>query len=207
MGLKKYYQIILCFMIALGLIGCGEKQTSSDRVENQSQGVNEVLEEGMAAAEKEKEEPVKTPETTNLLEEKVEETIAPTEEPEATPESDAQASAEGIDVDLTTLSSTLVFSEVSNMMNAPQEYIGKTVKMKGKFTQFHDKNTGKYYFACLIQDALACCAQGIEFELTDEYVFPDDYPVEADEICVVGVFDTYQEGTLVYCTLRNAKLV
>ena len=61
--------------------------------------------------------------------------------------------------------------------------------------------------ACIIQDATACCAQGIEFVLTEDYVYPDDYPEVDEEICVVGVFDTYQEGDYTYCTLRKAKLV
>ena len=48
----------------------------------------------------------------------------------------------------------------------------------------------------IIQDATACCAQGMEFVLTDEYSYPDDYPDEGSEITVMAVFDTYQEGNL-----------
>ena len=61
--------------------------------------------------------------------------------------------------------------------------------------------------SCIIQDATACCAQGIEFELADKRTYPDDYPEIDEEICVVGVFDTYKEGEYTYCTLRNAKLL
>ena len=64
----------------------------------------------------------------------------------------------------------------------------------------------KYYFACLIQDAAACCAQGIEFVLNDGYRFPDDYPKEDSEIIVTGVFDTYMEDGSMYCTLREATI-
>ena len=35
------------------------------------------------------------------------------------------------DVDLTQLSSTLVYAEVYNMASNPQSYVGKTVRMKG----------------------------------------------------------------------------
>ena len=86
------------------------------------------------------------------------------------------------------------------MMVSPEQYIGKTVKMDGLFAYYHDESTGNYYFACIIQDATACCAQGIEFVLTEDYVYPDDYPEVDEEICVVGVFDTYQEGDYTYCT-------
>ena len=85
--------------------------------------------------------------------------------------------------------------------------MGKTIKMDGVFTAYHDESTGNDYFACIIQDATACCAQGIEFVLTDDYSYPEDYPEVGGEIAVVGEFDTYQEDGYQYCTLRNARLV
>ena len=63
------------------------------------------------------------------------------------------AVGEGIDVDLTALSSTMVYSEVYNMMTSPEDYIGKTVKMKGMYSVYHDESTDKYCFACIIKDA------------------------------------------------------
>ena len=79
--------------------------------------------------------------------------------------------------------------------------------MDGLFAYYHDEATGNYYFACIIQDATACCAQGIEFVLTEDYTYPDDYPEVNEEICVVGVFDTYEENGRTYCTLREASLL
>ncbi len=117
-----------------------------------------------------------------------------------------EEAAPGVDVDLTVLSSTMVYSEVYNMMISPDDYKGKVVKMKGQFVPYYDESTGNYYFACFISDATACCSQGIEFILTDEYSYPEDYPHEGDTICVVGTFDTYMEGENMYCTLRNAVL-
>ena len=111
------------------------------------------------------------------------------------------------DVDLTTLSSTLVYSEVYNMMTAPSDYVGKNVKMKGAFSYYQDPNTGNEYYACIIQDATACCAQGIEFVLAGDHKYPDDYPEMNSEITVAGVFDTYMEGEYMYCTLKNARFV
>lgn len=112
-------------------------------------------------------------------------------------------SAENVDVDLTALSSTMVYSEVYNMMSMPDDYIGKTVKMSGIFSAIHDDTTGKDYYACIIQDATACCAQGIEFILTDD----STYPEEGEIISVVGIFDTYNEGQFRYSTLRDAIIV
>ena len=111
------------------------------------------------------------------------------------------------DVDLTALSSTMVYSEVYNMMTAPSDYIGKNVKMKGAFSYYQDPNTGNEYYACIIQDATACCAPGIEFVLAGDHKYPDDYPEMNSEITVAGVFDTYMEGEYMYCTLKNARFV
>ena len=98
-----------------------------------------------------------------------------------------------IDVDLTVLSKTMVYSEVYDMVYYPDNYIGKTVKMKGSYSNFYDDNYKRYYHGCVISDATACCSQGIEFELTDDYIFPDDYPEIGEECSVIGVFDTYME--------------
>ena len=113
---------------------------------------------------------------------------------------------EGIDIDLTALSSTMVFSEVYNMMSVPDDYIGKMIKMNGSFTVFEDEETGQLYFACIISDATACCTQGIEFELEGKYTFPDDYPKEGSNITVTGEFETYDEDGSIYCRLKNARL-
>ncbi|WP_407386101.1 hypothetical protein [Ruminococcus sp.] len=112
---------------------------------------------------------------------------------------------DGVDVDLTTMSSTMVYSEVLNMQQAPEQYLGKTVKMKGPFNV--SEMGGNRYFACLIKDATACCSTGIEFELAGNYSYPDDYPKKDTEITVIGTFTTYMEGNSKYLQLKNAQLV
>lgn len=106
------------------------------------------------------------------------------------------------DVDLTVLSSTMVYSEVFQMISAPESYLGKTVRLRGSFAVY--EGDSKSYFACLIADATACCAQGIEFVLRDTRAYPEEYPEKGEEITVVGVFDTYTEGSNRYCQLIDA---
>ena len=119
----------------------------------------------------------------------------------------APSKPEKVDLDLTTMSSTMVYSEVFNMVTTPENYIGKTVKMRGTYMYYYDEKPNRYYFFCLISDAMACCSQGIEFALTKDYHYPEDYPKPDDEITVVGVFDSYEEEGNTYCILRNARLV
>lgn len=110
---------------------------------------------------------------------------------------------EDIDIDLTQLSSTMVYSEVYNMMATPDSYIGKNVKMKGQFTVYQGQSSDDYYYAVIIADATACCSQGLEFVLAGNY----DYPEQGTEITVVGEFQTYKEDGYSYCHLINAEIV
>lgn len=109
-----------------------------------------------------------------------------------------------VDLDLTQLSSTLIYSEVYNMLITPDDYKGKIIKMKGQFNQYTDEQTGKTYNAVIIPDATACCQQGLEFELSDK---TNPNFEQGAEITVVGTFDTYTEGELLYCHLKNAKII
>ncbi len=190
-------------MIGAMIPACANNEGEAGRMTNRPAGVDDVLQSGIAEADKENagiSDNAPVPEKAVISD-----NVPVSEKNDET--GSTPSGEDGIDVDLTALSSTMVYSEVYNMMTAPEAYVGKTVKMKGAFSVFHDETADANYYACIIQDATACCAQGIEFELTGEYSYPDDYPEEGNEVCVVGVFDTYQEGEFTYCTLRNAKLV
>lgn len=117
----------------------------------------------------------------------------------------ASSSGQKIDLDLTVLSKTVVYSEVYNMVVTPANYIGKTVKMKGNFNQYSDETTGKTYNTVIIPDAAACCQQGLEFEPEDNSAL-NDIQV-GTEITIIGSFDTYTEGEYLYCHLKNAQII
>ena len=115
----------------------------------------------------------------------------------------ASEKAEVVDLDLTTLSSTMVYSEVYNIMSDPASYIGKSIKMTGMYANFTGQD-GASYPACIITDATACCQNGIEFDLTEK-----NYPSEGTQVTVLGVFDSYidkADGNTYY-HLRDAKLI
>ena len=112
--------------------------------------------------------------------------------------------AKSVDLDLTQLSSTVVYSEVYNMLITPDDYKGKIIKMKGQFNQYTDDETGKIYNSVIIPDATACCQQGLEFELSDK---TNPNFEQNTEITVVGTFDTYSDGKFLYCYLKNAKII
>lgn len=123
-----------------------------------------------------------------------------------------QASSNGVDVDLTVLSSTMVYSEVYNMLyNDPAHYLGKTVKARGTFSIYQLVTDGVLQpdpvsYACIISDAAACCAEGMEFVLKDDLAYPDDYPEPGAEITVIGEFQSYEENGMTWYHLVNARL-
>ena len=124
---------------------------------------------------------------------------------------DAEDTA-ALDIDLTALSGIMVYSEVNSMISFPDNYIGKTVKMQGQFNiyQATDENGAfipdKMFFACMIADATACCAQGPELALAGEPVYPDEYPELGAEITVIGEFQSYEENGMTWYHLVNARL-
>ena len=111
-----------------------------------------------------------------------------------------------IDVDLTVLDSTMVYAQCYDMVYNPDNYEGKTVRVRGPFAYYLDTDTNKEYFAALISDATACCSQGIEFVLEGEHSYPEDYPESGTEITVVGKFNSYEENGSPYVQLLDARI-
>lgn len=176
------YTAIFALMLALLLTGCGSENNTSSAVldsANQIPSVQDVLEEGTAQQD----------DATSTLPD----TIPTVPEPEPVEVPAGFGSYESVDIDLTALSSVMVYTQVYAMVSNPDEYIGKTVKMHGNFGYYYEASVDTYYFGIIVQDATACCAQGIEFTLTDEdsLSFPEDYPEPGAEATVVGVFTTY----------------
>lgn len=114
-----------------------------------------------------------------------------------------------VDYDLTQMSSDMVYATVYQLMVKPDEYVGKTFRIDGNFYATYYEPTQKYYFYCVIQDATACCAQGLEFVWDDgTHVYPDEYPEDNAEVIIEGTFETYREegDASLYCRLADAAL-
>lgn len=177
----KKVNILLGLLMALLLVGCGSTEAAS-------------VQETEFAEEQVAEEPEVEVEDSESLENEL---LLEDETVDADP---------GVDLDLTALSSTMVYSEVFNMMMAPEEYEGKTIKMDGVCNVYQDSETGKTYYACIVQDATQCCSQGLEFVLDESQYEASDYPENGDEIVISGDFSTYTEGDYQYITILNSVL-
>jgi len=102
-----------------------------------------------------------------------------------------------VDVDLTAMSSIMVYSEVYNIMMKPDKYVGKTIKTRGPYYAEHDGNGENYHFV-IIEDATSCCRQGLEFIWNGDHAYPDDYPDENARIEIAGVFRKHAEDGVTY---------
>ena len=109
-----------------------------------------------------------------------------------------QPVAQPIDVDLTVLSSTMVFGEVYNMLVEPERYLGKVIKMKGTYATSYSEELNTRYHFVLIADAAACCQQGLEFMWSGDHRYPEDYPEDGTYIEVAGVYSVYEEAGISY---------
>lgn len=166
--MKQALFILAVALYLVSLCACGDQKIQSQS--KQGSATQQVVQEQMANATGETTvPPTAIPEQQPASDETAPETSVPEPEPtqpaEALPDYEpAQASGE-LDVDLTTLSSTMVYSEIYSMMYEPDRYVGKRIKMNGQFAAYGNPNTGAVYTVCIIMDATACCSQGLEFVL------------------------------------------
>lgn len=110
------------------------------------------------------------------------------------------ARAAAVDIDLTKMSSTMVYSTVFNMVNNPANFVGKTMRMRGEYTTY-PISASETIHACLVRDAAGCCSQGLEFVLSD-----GNYPSGANEITVVGTIAVQKIDDKYVCYLKSAIL-
>ena len=191
---RNLFGFVIIMMMVVMLTGCGNTDSKAPQViQNQMQKADNKNSQSESTKETEED---KSSEISEKL---------PTEV--VTDNNTEGRTTDGnVDVDLTKLSSTMVYSEVYNMMYTPENYIGKTVKMSGMFVAYTNQDQSQFYPAVIIADATACCSQGLEFVLEGNPSYPEGYPEMETDITVIGTFETYLEDGNTYCRLKNAKI-
>ena len=198
-NLKKCMVLLLCILL---ITGCSNKKGTNGKGVNDTNSIEKVI-DNQIANEDGKTETTESEKASSDVESNkgIEDTISGAENVRDTDET--------VDYDLTQMSSDMVYATVYQMMVTPEEYEGKTFRIDGNFYATYYEATKKYYFYCIIQDATACCAQGMEFIWDDgSHIYPDEYPEDNAEIVVEGTFETYREDgdENLYCRLSDAIL-
>ena len=180
------------------LSGCG-KQTDNGKGINSGKTVDKVIE-----SQVKKEEQKKTEESTKEDTQKNDQQNTDTQTPESV-QGSVNAPEASVDVDLSVMDSDMIYATVYQMMSDPEQYVGKTFRIEGKFYVTYDEMTKNQYYYCVIKDATECCAQGLEFVWGDgSHIYPEEYPTDGTEVIVDGTFELYMENDSRYCRLANA---
>lgn len=177
--MKKILGILLSFMV-LTLAACGGQETTASKgisVSSTSPTVGDIMQGG------------------GQQDETATQDTAPQGVTNTTKAADV-----AVDIDLTTLSSTMVYSEVYDIMMDPEAYVGKVIRMQGQALSSYYEPTDQTYYSIIIADATACCAQGIEYVLAEGYV----YPADEETATITGTFESYEEEGAVWYHLTNA---
>ena len=100
-------------------------------------------------------------------------------------------------LDLTKISQGFAYEQVTSILQNPEEYVGKRIRVQGYFDIVHSDYTNKDYYYCVVQDVTVCCQQGVEF-IWDGVHLKEDYPALKTDIVVEGKFGTYLEDGYEY---------
>lgn len=120
-----------------------------------------------------------------------------------TQEDDSNLDNSVINLDLTKMSPTMIYSTVFAMLVMPEDYENMNIKIAGNFQVFVNELTDEKYFALIVPDATQCCQQGIEFIWPGEHSYPEDYPEIGQEIEITGRYKiTENEDGITYTYLR-----
>lgn len=195
--MKHIIKIVAVSLLLLAVSACSNDADMTNRIDN-SNNVNNIIKDQ-----------IKNIETENNSDKVDNQASKPIDESEG-PVSSPVINESDVDYDLTTMNSDMVYATVYQMMIDPDTYIGKTIRMSGLYYAVYYEPTEKHYHYCIIEDALSCCSQGMEFVWEDgSHIYPDEYPEDNTKVIVEGVFETYREDgdTNLYSRLKDATMI
>lgn len=111
-----------------------------------------------------------------------------------------------VDLDLTKMSATMIYTTIFDMLVMPEDYVEKNIKVKGWFETYTDPYTGEIYYAVVVPDATACCQQGLEFVWPGNHTYPDDFPKPGEDITITGLYKITETDGVTYNYLEATSV-
>lgn len=111
-----------------------------------------------------------------------------------------------VNLDLTEMSATMIYSTIFNMLIMPEDYINKTIKVTGWFETATNPQTGEIYYAVVVPDATACCQEGLEFVWPGEHSYPADFPEVGANITITGLYKVIETDGITYTYLEASSV-
>lgn len=112
-------------------------------------------------------------------------------------------SKQKVDIDFSELDTNMIYSIVYNMIFEPEQYSGKTIRIRGESYSTFYEPLNKTFYTVIVKDATACCAQGLS------YILPEgaEYPEDGLDVEVTGVFEILEKDGIEFTQLKcNSKV-
>ena len=205
---NRFIKFFIIFIIFVAIAGCGKKRQIKNQMFLTTKSVKDTIEEEMKKEEEKKENAENEKALKNdfqATEEDVKEINEDKNEENKKAENVGGENQKDIDYDLTEMNSDMIYATVFMVVQDPESYAGKTFKIYGNSYTFPTTEGKSMTHYCLIKDALACCAQGLEFISSNS---DEKYPDDGDEIVVTGTLESYtvEDIPMPLCRLVNAKI-
>ena len=205
---NRFIKFFIIFIIFVVIAGCGKKRQNKNQMFSTTKSVKDTIEEEMKKEEEKKEKAENEKALKNdfqATEEDVKEINEDKNEENKKAENVGGENQKDIDYDLTEMNSDMIYATVFMVVQDPESYAGKTFKIYGNSYTFPTTEGKSMTHYCLIKDALACCAQGLEFISSNS---DEKYPDDGDEIVVTGTLESYtvEDIPMPLCRLVNAKI-
>lgn len=205
---NRFIKFFIIFIIFVAIAGCGKKRQNKNQMFSTTKSVKDTIEEEMKKEQEKKENAENEKALKNdfqATEEDVKEINEDKNEENKKAENVGGENQKDIDYDLTEMNSDMIYATVFMVVQDPESYAGKTFKIYGNSYTFPTTEGKSMTHYCLIKDALACCAQGLEFISSNS---DENYPDDGDEIVVTGTLESYtvEDIPMPLCRLVNAKI-
>lgn len=205
---NRFIKFFIIFIIFVAIAGCGKKRQNKNQMFSTTKSVKDTIEEEMKKEEEKKEKAENEKALKNdfqATEEDVKEINEDKNEENKKAENVGGENQKDIDYDLTEMNSDMIYATVFMVVQDPESYAGKTFKIYGNSYTFPTTEGKSMTHYCLIKDALACCAQGLEFISSNS---DEKYPDDGGEIVVTGTLESYtvEDIPMPLCRLVNAKI-
>lgn len=205
---NRFIKFFIIFIIFVAIAGCGKKRQNKNQMFSTTKSVKDTIEEEMKKEQEKKENAENEKALKNdfqATEEDVKEINEDKNEENKKAENVGGENQKDIDYDLTEMNSDMIYATVFMVVQDPESYAGKTFKIYGNSYTFPTTEGKSMTHYCLIKDALACCAQGLEFISSNS---EEKYPDDGDEIVVTGTLESYtvEDIPMPLCRLVNAKI-
>jgi len=102
-------------------------------------------------------------------------------------------------IDIVAMSETLAGATMLNILNEPERYVGKTIRVAGTYQPFYWDEEDRYFHDLIVESQAGCCPKILEFILSG-----DDYPMAGAMIELVGIYSSYElDGQILYYLAVN----